>query len=857
MAILQHFKAKGSYGLYYGLGLDEIAVSFENISGLVNLAGNNGQGKTTFMEMLSPFAVFPSRQQKNPQKYNFKKQFRLRDSYVERAYLFNGKQYVFRVEVPAGTTMSPEGYITCDGKPLVKGKISEYKKVVTELFGSEKLFYSSIFSCQGGNKLTDLTVGDFKQLLIELLGLKRYTEYWQNVGAVITECNSALADVLKKLEFYSSKQLEIEKNKISLVTQKALLESQKKEVAGLEGKIKEIKTTIETLTTEASTVEKQEAVTLEKEKQLDDLTDEIVTLRANMAEAERKYHEWLAEHNDEVQPHRDLIAQKDQILNASAGIEQVRKEEIEWKKTIENLIEQGTLKKEAIAAIDLEVSELNSKLATIENDKVLSDLSVLKLEFETDLTAINQKIKDLNSAINVFVLDAPTKALEKELEQFKNAECLLEIRPVKCTIDDCPFIKDALSKISLKEGKQREIDAAREENKLKLQVEQNKMPDLEAKRIKVSDDIKALSKSILIREKELEHEKIKVKFDISVKQENRDKTIKEKDELTTKYREITGYLAGVQERIEKLETLAGKKADVETAERLIASAEKIETDKLEDIETARNDHAKKTGTLEEKAHGLKNEILKLIPRFTSAQLLDDIKFKKADLFTLERSLGWKKDSVSTTEKSIAVLEDKALLSDKDSAEIEHLKARETFIREELQKWSYIRDAVSKSGLQALEISAAAPLLTTIANNLLHSAYGGEFFLDLITQDPETGAEILDIMITRGDGESFPLAEFSGGESVWVLQAFKAAQILVNAEKSGVHFATCFADEESGALDKEKAEKFIQMYRALMEQGNFEKLFFISHIPECQAMADHSLIFQKGGIVSESDIEMVA
>ncbi|HGY11271.1 MAG TPA: hypothetical protein ENK36_02765, partial [Desulfobacterales bacterium] len=111
MADLQYFKAKGSYGIFYGLGKEEIAVNFSELSGLITLAGQNGFGKTTFMEMLSPFDIFPSRQMKDPKKYNLKKQFMLRDSFKEVCYLFNGQKYIFRVEVPAGTTMSPEGYI--------------------------------------------------------------------------------------------------------------------------------------------------------------------------------------------------------------------------------------------------------------------------------------------------------------------------------------------------------------------------------------------------------------------------------------------------------------------------------------------------------------------------------------------------------------------------------------------------------------------------------------------------------------------------------------------------------------------------------------------------------------------------
>ena len=43
----------------------------------------------------------------------------------------------------------------------------------------------------------------------------------------------------------------------------------------------------------------------------------------------------------------------------------------------------------------------------------------------------------------------------------------------------------------------------------------------------------------------------------------------------------------------------------------------------------------------------------------------------------------------------------------------------------------------------------------------------------------------------------------------------------------------------------------------MERAGFEKLLYISHIKETQAMADHSISFTKDGLKSESDIEMVA
>jgi exonuclease SbcC len=71
--------------------------------------------------------------------------------------------------------------------------------------------------------------------------------------------------------------------------------------------------------------------------------------------------------------------------------------------------------------------------------------------------------------------------------------------------------------------------------------------------------------------------------------------------------------------------------------------------------------------------------------------------------------------------------------------------------------------------------------------------------------------------------------------------------LISKEKSGKAFCTAMADEEDGNLDAGNAQNFIHMYRAFIEAGGFDDCFFISHRPECVAMADHVLTFGNGGI----------
>jgi DNA repair exonuclease SbcCD ATPase subunit len=128
--------------------------------------------------------------------------------------------------------------------------------------------------------------------------------------------------------------------------------------------------------------------------------------------------------------------------------------------------------------------------------------------------------------------------------------------------------------------------------------------------------------------------------------------------------------------------------------------------------------------------------------------------------------------------------------------------------------------------------------------LLAATYGPAHSLELRTQDDE-GREVLLPVVTRSDGSSEIIGQFSGGEKTWDLKALRLALTLVAKQKSGRDFQTAFADEEDGALDLEAAKAFIAMYREFLRLGGFGSIFFISHKPECVGLADHRIVFNGG------------
>ena len=77
---------------------------------------------------------------------------------------------------------------------------------------------------------------------------------------------------------------------------------------------------------------------------------------------------------------------------------------------------------------------------------------------------------------------------------------------------------------------------------------------------------------------------------------------------------------------------------------------------------------------------------------------------------------------------------------------------------------------------------------------------------------------------------------------------RLARTMLAREKSGKNILTSFADEEDGPLRAgETSENFISLYRAFLAAAGFECCLFISHKPECVAMADNVINFEPGRI----------
>jgi exonuclease SbcC len=186
------------------------------------------------------------------------------------------------------------------------------------------------------------------------------------------------------------------------------------------------------------------------------------------------------------------------------------------------------------------------------------------------------------------------------------------------------------------------------------------------------------------------------------------------------------------------------------------------------------------------------------------------------------------------------------------ARAEALRERLAPLERDLADWRWLGRALGREGVQALELDAAGPRISALANELLTDAYGSRFQLRFETQaakaDGKGVKETFDVVVVdtergrEGSGE-----DLSGGEKVIVGEALGLAVGLFHAQAAGVSLGTVVRDETVGALDPENGERYLAMLRAFLRVGRVHQLLYVAHNPALVELADAVVHIEDGRI----------
>ncbi len=185
------------------------------------------------------------------------------------------------------------------------------------------------------------------------------------------------------------------------------------------------------------------------------------------------------------------------------------------------------------------------------------------------------------------------------------------------------------------------------------------------------------------------------------------------------------------------------------------------------------------------------------------------------------------------------------------ARVAELSRRLRVVEDEGLGWQALARACGRDGLQRLEIDAAGPVVSDLANDLLRVGYGTQFSVEIVTQvatadgkDVKEKFTILAVDNAHG-GEPRDIGDLSGGERVIVEEAIRCALACYVNLRNRTRIETLWRDETTGALDVERAPQYVAMLRRMLTLSGARQCLFVTHVPACAALADAQVRVEAG------------
>lgn len=294
--------------------------------------------------------------------------------------------------------------------------------------------------------------------------------------------------------------------------------------------------------------------------------------------------------------------------------------------------------------------------------------------------------------------------------------------------------------------------------------------------------------------------------------------------------------------------------DEASASERAARAAILPPDRTAELAATERDAATLRGRLEAsrpaaaEAHALAERLAAVVPSLDLAAIGE----AEASAEVAER--GWREargrsDSAALEAARVGVRLEAA---QEAAAQVSALVAQVAPQERDLADWRFLARGLGREGVQALEMDAAGPRVSALANELLRDAYGPRFQVRFETQaaraDGKGVKETFDVVVVdtergrEGDG-----ADLSGGEKVIVGEALGLGVALFHSQAGGVSIQTVVRDETVGALDPENAERYVAMLKSFLHVGLVHQLLFVSHSERITEMADAVVNVENGVI----------
>ena len=836
--------------------------------GLIAITGGNGEGKTTLLDCLAPAALFRTL---STRPGSLKEHCNRRDSSIELDMEFGGRVYRHKLTIDpdaAGGRGKEEAFLFEDGVPVTDRLAKAYDEAVARIYPSQAVFFASAFAAQNrtGNFL-QLAMSERKELFATLLGLGHLQTLSERSGAGRRPLDAIAASLDELAATLIRDQAEAVTLAAELVTAQAQVVALDAEAsaAGVEAAtVRERLTELRRRLGEAN-AEREKALNRRRilSTQGDAHADVVNENQRSIEKIERD-HEAGIEHTrtqaarliEATALHTRLSADYREASARLAGLE------AEHRSAVKSAGEKAErLDKMSTTRIRLGMEQEALTLIT-GRVSAAGDARGILARAQTLLGEMESRVKTERGRVTTATAEA-TRGKDRAttaLEQAKRSAELLdgvpcgggfglfgthERGPVDC--GSCRFLADARSAQAHIEGYQDDLHRA-EEAVAETEADAASLAELEVKLIGQRAEVDTLTRSVAALTRD-EAQAVQVRGTIRSLEE----ALADEGRLTVSLAEDrarVGELAtDVADTRAKVAALATEGATAQAAKASLTGADQAL--RTAEAEVARLPLLRATrDTARTRMAELQADLAELVIPPPAEALAEEV-----------RTVGDEQAGVDARHASASrAAREARTASDRLHGRLDalgDLTAREAALTERRRAVSLRRagfvlceQGFGQAGIQALEIDAAGPEVSTIANQLLTSAFGGRFTLQLRTvQEAGRGKvqkEVFDIVVLDGEsGGARQHAALSGGEQVLVDEALKLALAIFNSRRAGAPFETLFRDEADGALSEEAAARYPEMLRKAVDLGGFRNVYFITHRQTCAEQADARIVVSGG------------
>jgi exonuclease SbcC len=791
---------KGFRGIRDGLGRDTIELDFVKLTGdaeLVAIVGNNGRGKTTILDNLTPFTVMPSRAGADGLgSFSYYDHVYLPESVKDLVWEHEGKRYwsqlVFRLtgkkkteaflHVRKGEQWEP---VRIDDGTVSDGKVDTYERCVEAILGSAQTFFTSVFSVQGKRQLSAYKNGEIKTLLADLLGLEKIREIGRQAAETAKLLKAGLSSIRQERAGLKAEADQVARERTRIGDIQAKTNASQEEKAAAQKGLDHAKAVLAKL-------DAAKEVAMQTEVRRTQLAGE----RKTLIEAGKKA---LAALDEQAKREADRLTQLDQRISKRAEGLQSRR----------GNLEERCEKLQRTAASGKRIGWAQRRFSTAE--------AVLQFR-EERVTGTRKELERLGALLASGKLAAQRlAAIEREAGQ--TALKAQELGRRFGLTDEVPCAGTDL------QGSCKLLGDAREAKAL--------IPSAEIQISRLAEEQAKLA----VQLQDIQHE------------------IKEDAHARADVGLAETRLRRARERSARLTVLAARQGELDQAKEALRCAI-AELEALGEETAGETDEEKaERKAIHETSKAIAEQRGSQVQHYRDSLERLDVAIKALPAAFDPSQVREAEQAVAHAQSALDTAEGAFLKAIRDQQTAAEAETRATAIEEraksvdrrakaveaQLGVWTLFAKCMSNDGVIALSIDDAGPTLAGLTNDLLLACYGPRFTVSIRTQI-ETGRgearEGFDIVVHDAEsGESKSVTVMSGGERVWINEALTRAIALYLAQNSGRRYETLFTDEADGPLDPERKRMFMAMKREMLRVGGYRREVYISQNPELTAMAD--------------------